>query len=81
MAEDITINDILSELDKHFMCKLPGDITAIDVANRYGITTRAAHNRMKKLVARGLYEELSVYDPDVERSVTAYRRVLTVDTE
>ena len=78
-AVEVTEGDLLEELAGYYErrkeCVQPEDVTARKLAARVGVTLQAAKNRLDYLVRTGkLVAVKDVYDPEIKRYVTVFRR-------
>jgi predicted ArsR family transcriptional regulator len=73
---------ILAEIDElaGVSEKRPGDVSIPELRDRWGVTSAAVVNRMRRLVETGLYVTLLVFDPKRRRSCRVYRRAERKET-
>jgi len=73
--ETITESDIWADIDAMFVVpdRMPGDIDATQIGQRYGLNETNARNKMKVLVATGDWELMIVHD---DSSGTGRRKVI-----
>ena len=73
----VTVDDILDELAAvyHFETRQANDIDASQLAERMGISTRQALNRMEQIAKRADFQRVKVYDPDTTTRRWVLRKV------
>lgn len=74
-SENITEAELWADIDEAFRLppRLPGDIDALQLSTRYGISDNAARDRMRLMIRTGKWEKLLVED---ETSVSRRRVVV-----
>ena len=78
MAKDITEEQVIADLQKHFVRfkeKQPGEYSRKDIALMFGISEKTARNQMAILVKNGEYTETNAYDPEIKKVVKVYRKI------
>jgi len=76
MAEGLSTEELLDELDKYFETfpvREEGWIDYKQVAKHMNVHVSTANKRMNKLVEDGIWESKKVYDPEIKSNVTVYR--------
>jgi hypothetical protein len=71
----MSVNDIIADLERFVRPqRQAGDISVVDLMIAKRITNRMAHIAMDKAVQSGDYISLTVYDPEVQKTIRVLRK-------